>query len=242
MGQKDEILRKLTTTEYKKLIEIYKNKNTPFATRGLNYLITQKKLLDIIEERGIQTIKSDHNKNTFYTHKNGNLENGTFISISGTNDYTIFLCSLQESKEEMKECIFQTNLIEWRLGPILLSTEEKDTLNILEFVKMKSYDVVFTYWNVIEHQSLEKALQITYDVPENIYLAPLKLEDCVVVNSEWPHRYDGSLDFVQECVTFNGGLGLFSKNDHKLLCWVVINENGSPGYVKDCRVFPDMFR
>lgn len=231
MDQKDEILRRLTSNEYTKLIEVYKNQKSALATRGLNFLLTQKKILDIIEENGTEIFKSDRNLNTFYTHKNGCLKNGTFISISGTIDHSIFLCSLQETKEEMRECIFKTNLIKWKLGPYFLSVEEKDALHVLEFIKMNNLKLTYANWNVIELQSKETALETTYDVPEDVYLAPLKLEDSNVMDMEWPHQYKGSLEFIQDCVVFNGGVGVFSKDSNKLLCWVVKNENGSPGYV-----------
>lgn len=232
MYQQSEILRRVTSDEYTKLIEIYENQKAPFATRGLNFLLTQQNIFDITEEHG--TNKSD----AFYTHKNGNLENGTYIFISGgIHDYSIFLCSLQESKEELRECIFNTHLIEWKFGPVFLSTEEKDAFNVLEFMKIKNYQIIFAQWNVIEHQSMEKALEATYDLPEDVYLAPLKLEDCDVINLEWPHRFNGSLELVQDCVILNGGLGVFSKDNNKLLCWVVKNRNGSPGYVDNSFIF-----
>lgn len=229
MDQKDEVLREITSNEYNKLIEVYRKHKSLLATRGLNFLLTQKKLLEKIEENGTEIFKSDRNTNKFFTHKNNCLENGTFLSISGSRDYCIFLCSLQESKEEMRECIFKTNLIKWNLGPFFLSTEEKEALIVLEFIEMHNLKLIFANWNVIELQSKEKALKASYDVPDDVYLAPLKLEDSDVMDMEWPHQYKGSLEFIQDCVVFNGGIGVFSKDSNKLLCWVVTNENGSPG-------------
>lgn len=228
MKQNEEILRLLTSAEIIKLIKIYKNK-LPSEIRGYNYLITQKRLLELSLERGPDIFRSDRERILFYTHKNGDIENGTFLTISGTKDYTLFISSLQESGEEMQDCIFKTKLIEWRFGPIFLSTQEKFISHVMDIINKNKYEIFLQTWNTIAHMPKEKALDLKINVPEDVYLAALKIKDCDVMNSEWPYRYNGSLEFIQDLVLFNGGIGLFSKDGNKLLCWVVKNENGAAG-------------
>lgn len=224
----EETLRLLTSEEIIQLIEIYKN-NLPSETRGYNYLITQKRLLELSAKRGPQIFRSDRERILFYTHKNGNIENGTFLTISGTKDYTIVLSSLQDSGEEIRDCIFKTRLIEWKFGPIFLSTQERFVPHIMEIIKENKYEICLQTWNVVPHMPKEKALELKINIPDDVYLAALKIEDCDVINSEWPYQYDGSLEFIQDLVVFNGGLGVFSKENNKLLCWIIKNENGAAG-------------
>lgn len=231
MEQKDEILRQLSNEEILKLIEVY-NTDKPSSTRGLNYLLTQKKMLDLKAVHGPEIFRSDRERITFYTHKNGNLKNGTFIAICGQQDYWIFISSLEENGQEIRECVFNTNLIKWNLGPFFTSTDEREALMLLDCIKQKNYKLEIENWNVIAHQKKKDALKVECDVPEDVYLASLKIEDCKIIDDLWPHRYVGSLKFVQDIVINNGGIGLYSKNCNKLLCWVLKNEIGSPGYVK----------
>lgn len=224
----EEMLRLLTSEEIMQLIEIYKN-NLPSETRGYNYLVTQKRLLELSAERGPEIFRSDRERILFYTHKNCDIENGTFLTISETKDYTIFLSSLQESGEEIRDCIFKTKLIEWKFGPIFLSTQEKFNSHIMDIIKENKYEIFLQTWNAVAHMPKEKSLEMKMNIPDDVYLAALKIEDCDVINSEWPYRYNGSLEFIQDLVVFNGGIGVFSKEDSKLLCWVIKNENGAIG-------------
>lgn len=224
----EEILRLLTSEEIIQLIKIYKN-NLPTETRGYNYLITQQRLLRLSAERGPQIFRSDRERILFYTHKNGDINNGTFLTISGTTDYTIVLSSLQESGEEIRDCIFKTKLIEWKFGPIFLSTQKMFVSHIMDIINENKYEIFLQTWNVVAHMPKEKSLELKIDIPDDVYLAGLKIEDCDVINSEWPYRYNGSLEFIQDLVVFNGGIGVFSKEDNKLLCWVIKNENGAAG-------------
>lgn len=232
MEQKQEILRLLSYQEILKLIKMYNTSDEPSSTRGLNFLLTQKKILDLKAEHGTNIFKSDREKYNFYTHKNGHLKNGTYIAICGKLDYCLFISSLQESGEEIRECISKTNLIEWNLGPFFLSTYEKDAVILLDYIKQKKYPLEFANWNIMVYQPREEALRIKYDTPsEDVYLAPLKIEDCELIDEIWPHRYIGSLEYIQDMVIHNGGIGLYSKDSNKLLCWVMKNDLGAPGYV-----------
>lgn len=224
----EEILRLLTSEEIIQLIQIYKN-NLPSETRGYNYLITQKRLLELSAENGPEIFRSDRERILFYTHKNGDIENGTFLTISGIKDYTIFLSSLQENGEEIRDCIFKTKIIEWKLGPVFLSTQEKFNSHVMDIIKKNKYEILFQTLNAVVYMSKEKSLKLEIDTPDDVYLAALKIKDCDVINSEWPYRYNGSLEFIQDLVVFNGGIGVFSKVDSKLLSWVIKNENGAAG-------------
>lgn len=137
MEQKEEILRSLNYEDILKLIDVY-NTDKPSSTRGLNYLLTQKKMLDLIAVHGPNIFRSDRERITFYTHKNGNLKNGTYIAICGKLDYWIFISTLEESGEEMRDCIFNTNLIEWNLGPFFTPNDEREALMLLDYMKQKN--------------------------------------------------------------------------------------------------------
>lgn len=230
MEQKNEILRPLSYQDLLKLIEVY-NTEKPSSTRGLNYLLTQRKMLDLKAANGQEIFRSDRERIKFYTHKNGNFKNGTYIAICGPSDYWIFISSLEESGEEIKECIFNTKLIEWNLGPFFTSNDEREAFMLLDFLRQKNYKVEIENWNVVFHQMKKEASLVEYDVPEDVYVAPLKMEDSKVIDDIWPHRYVGSVKFIQDLVINNGGVGLYSKYSDKLLCWVMKNEIGSPGYV-----------
>ena len=61
--------------------------------------------------------------------------------------------------------------------------------------------------------------------------APLTLSNVVKINSAWPHRYDGSDQFVAYSIKFHLSLGLFDGNG-ELLAWSLMYDNGSLGVVQ----------
>lgn len=136
---------------------------------------------------------------------------------------------MQENGEEIRDCILKTQLIEWKFGPIFLSTQEKFNSYIMEIVTENKYEIFLQTWSFLAHMPKERALELKVTIPDDVYLGALTIEDCDVINSEWPYRYNGSLEYIQDLVLLNAGIGVYAKESSKLLCWVIKNENGAAG-------------
>lgn len=51
------------------------------------------------------------------------------------------------------------------------------------------------------------------------------MDHAELVNNEWPHGTAESLDFVKSIIMLNDdGIGLFDKESHQLLSWVMATE------------------
>lgn len=56
-----------------------------------------------------------------------------------------------------------------------------------------------------------------------MYIGKLTEKDVNTINDAWPHKYPGSDHYLKIIITMNGGLGIFSKKDGSLCCWILKN-------------------
>lgn len=68
---------------------------------------------------------------------------------------------------------------------------------------------------------------IYFRIPQEMYLAPLKIEDVKVIDPIWPHYREGlSKTYLEELIRLNGGFGLYKKEDQSLCSWIMRNNYG----------------
>ncbi|XP_061396528.1 uncharacterized protein LOC133332166 [Musca vetustissima] len=183
-----------------------------------------------------EKLKSDRWNLRLYTHRYGNIENCTLISHGETLDYIILCFTLQESQEELRECLTQTNLIKWDTKRIDVVCEENTYMMVKEIVTERTNNAHWrcTPFENVMYITKDKiaALQVNENLPEDLYVAPLDAaKHCNLINESWSHKYDQSLGLIQQSIEFNGGLGLFRKGEEQPLCWILVNEFLTPGFL-----------
>ncbi|XP_011294569.1 uncharacterized protein LOC101899881 isoform X1 [Musca domestica] len=182
-----------------------------------------------------EQLKSERWNLRFYTHRYGKLENCTLITLNGCGDYIVLCFTLQESQEELRECLAKTNLIEWRAKRMYLICDESIIPLMKEMLPLRlNIDWDCTPFENIMYITKEKiaALQVDEILPQDLYVAPLDAEKhAATINENWTHKYENSLGLVRQSIEFNGGLGLFRRGESQPLCWMLENEFLSPGFL-----------
>ncbi|XP_061390417.1 uncharacterized protein LOC133325708 [Musca vetustissima] len=171
----------------------------------------------------------------FYTHRSGNQDNCTLISLTGHKDYIVTCFTLQESQEELKECLLKTNRIEWNLKRMYVVCDEKlfQTVNEIACQKVPHNWIYLPYDKLIyASKDTIQALQLNEDsIDDDLHLAELDAEKHAnIVNEYWQYKHDQSLAYIHQCIAFNGGIGLFRGNEDQPIAWMTANECLAPGF------------
>ncbi|XP_005183055.2 uncharacterized protein LOC101895480 isoform X2 [Musca domestica] len=181
-------------------------------------------------------LKSDRWNVRFYTHRSGDPNNCTLITINSYRDYFLICFTLQESQTELKECLESTNRINWKNYNLLLMCDE----NLYEMVKnVACQKIPPGEWMFPSH---EHAMLITKDkiakleidekLPDELYVAPLDPEKhAELINTHWFMRHANSLELIRRCIEFNGGIGLFRRGMEQPISWISTNEFLNPGFL-----------
>jgi Domain of unknown function (DUF5645)/FR47-like protein len=215
-----EILVELSNEEIEEFRVFYKNLNNPEFIHVHLYLRNQLKWNLSMKEMPNDEVSaiSDRCKLKFYKYKHGNSHFKTLIGITGKNDPTIFISSLDES--ELRICLEQTELIDWNLRPMFASVLRRYHKLCYEVFEKKKIRVridnyVATLW-------LPKEIAKNYELanlPEDVEMREIGVEDCEKINEKWPYKYPGSVDFIKSIVKLNGGLGIYKKNE--IVSWIL---------------------
>lgn len=223
MGELNDILRQINLKELNQLLMVYETK-LPNSLRGYNYLKLQMEWL-----KNQIIFESEKLKIKFFTHRNGDLSNGTFISISEDDDYSIFISSLQENLEEMREIIWKTNRINWKIGPYFYSVPSTNIPILKEYSIENNLRMEFQTPNEIFYLSKEEAITFDYEIPENTGIRELHINDASFIDNNWLYKNSNSLMTVKDLIRINGGLGIYSTITGELLAWVIKNESFAIG-------------
>lgn len=218
-----DILRPLNLEEMSQLIKVYEAQ-LPYSLRGFNYLKLQIKWLKIpiiFESKKLKT--------KFYTHRNGEWKNGTFISISEEDDYSIFISSTQKNLEELKEIIWKSKIIKWKIGPYFYSVPSNNIPFLPAYSMENNFRIEFLTPNEIFYLPKKEAAKFEYEIPENIGIRPLQVSDAVFIDNNWLYKNSNSLMTVKDLIKINGGLGIYSTINEELLAWVIVNESFAIG-------------
>ncbi|XP_061396531.1 uncharacterized protein LOC133332167 [Musca vetustissima] len=183
-----------------------------------------------------QQLKSDRWNLRFYTHRYGKPENCTLISLNGCGDYIVLCFTLQESQEELRECLAKTNLIKWEPKRMHVVCDENIHVMVKELLIQRSQKTNWTCtpFENIMYITKDKiaALQVDEKLPDDLYIAPLDAEKhAEFINNHWSHKYEKSLGLIRQSIEFNGGSGLFRRGEEQPLCWMLENEFLTPGFL-----------
>lgn len=129
-----DILREITETELDYIVDRLQEK-LPYAIRDLYFILAarrNKELAKTIPNISVKLLP------VFYTHRNGLKENCTILGISGVTgdaDHTVFAFTLDESLDELRECLAQTKLIHWTKRVLFVTMHYEHTKPVLDQVE-----------------------------------------------------------------------------------------------------------
>lgn len=107
-----------------------------------------------------------------------------------------------------------------------------------DLVKAKNINVPHLYVNNNFWLPPDKSRNIQIECPDDLYIDFLDPSHAEVVNDSWPHKFEGSLEYIRLVIQINFGLGLFRKADKQLVSFGVFPHYGGIGMLYT----PEAFR
>lgn len=162
---------------------------------------------------------SDRCKMKIYRCRNGKVENRTLIGITGDEEYTIFIMSLDESLNELRHCLEQTQIIMWKKLPMFVAVHRRFHKMMYEILEVKGVRVRLDNYCSTIWMEKRKALSYEFSVPDDVVMKQLTVEDARLMNDVWPYRYPGSEKFIKSIIRLNCGLGIYKQGE--LVSWIL---------------------
>ncbi|KAI4469223.1 hypothetical protein MML48_2g00003613 [Holotrichia oblita] len=218
-----DILKEIPFEDLQLLSKLYKNHETeaPHVYSLINTQISWRRKKPELQEM------------TFWGVQNNWLRTGTFIFLNEDSCYDLFVFTLEESCETLKEALIRTKRIDWTRKLIqwfAVSNKHVPTvLEVIKELKLPLHHCTETRLWAIER---EKALEFQFKYPNDIYVKQLSKSDVSVINNNWPHKYEGSENYLSRFIEMNTCYGIFLKSDDKLVCWVLKNHLGQLGILQ----------
>ncbi|KAL0271559.1 UNVERIFIED_CONTAM: hypothetical protein PYX00_008616 [Menopon gallinae] len=78
----------------------------------------------------------------------------------------------------------------------------------------------------------ERIKRIPTRCPHEVYIGMLREEHADIINEVWPHRYDGSVNFIRHFIRRNGGIGVFLKDTNEMVAWAIHTHYNGPGQLQ----------
>lgn len=106
---------------------------------------------------------------------------------------------------------------------------EKNYKLVEDLCKVKNITVPNLYVNNNFWLPPEKGKAIQIECPDDLYIDFLDSSHGDSVNESWPHKFEGSLEYMQFTIQMNFGLGLFRKADKQLVSFGLCTHYGGVG-------------
>lgn len=227
----DDILVELTNDEIEEFRVFYKNCDLELVYVHLylkNQLRWNQKMLKMSDREVAQI--SDRCKMKFYKCRDGVNENKTLIGITGDQEYSIFVVTVDESMSELRECLMSSAIIKWDQLPLFVALHRRFHVFLYEIIEAKGVRVRLDNYCSTIWMGKEKSSSYEYSVPDDVEMRPLCADDCRVVDEPWPYKYPGSENFIRSIILLNDSLGIY-KND-KLVSWILQVESFGLGMLQ----------
>uniref|UniRef100_A0AAG5DFG6 N-acetyltransferase domain-containing protein n=1 Tax=Anopheles atroparvus TaxID=41427 RepID=A0AAG5DFG6_ANOAO len=147
-------------------------------------------------------------------------ENGTYIIIDRID---LYMDTLEESTDTLRRAL---HLVDWDYYYVAVMCQYDKLL----FETFEKLDVmVFNARpNTMYFLAKEKALTLSWQVPEGLRLGPLLPSHAKFINDLWPHRETGSEFYLERFIRWNVSMGLFDDREGgTLLGWCVLMQKGA---------------
>lgn len=166
----------------------------------------------------------------FYSPNNDWRKDGTFFCYMQFNCNDIFISTLSENNSGIYEGLTSSKLNYEHL--LFFCIHYKSLPVIKKFIQEKNLEELYDLPCSMYTISMQKALEFNIDCPDEVYIKQLDRSAAEIVNSAWPHSYDGSDDFLATLIELNKAFGVFLKNDNKLVAWLLQSSIGQMGMLQ----------
>lgn len=221
MSSDNDVLVELSNGEIEEFHKFYKNLKDPEFFHVHLYLknhLRWNRLIAEMDDHEAAQI-SDRCKMKIYRNRNGKPENRTLIGITGDQEYTIFIMSLDKSLNELRQCLEQSRIIKWNQLPMFVAVHRRFHKMMYEILEVKGVRVrLDNYCSTIW---MEKSKTKTYEfsVPGDVVMKHLSVDDSRLINDAWPYRYPGSEKFIKSIIKLNCSLGIYKNGN--LVSWIL---------------------
>ncbi|KAH8409366.1 hypothetical protein KR222_001793, partial [Zaprionus bogoriensis] len=158
-------------------------------------------------------------------------KHGTFIMITsnGCAQRDVYFNTLSDNLERLTNCLvnFTTNAEDFKLCGYTHRLVPAVDVYIKKFQNAK----LITNKTAWYRASRETVQQFTAEPPAGIQLRSLRVEDASTINDIWPHRSEGSVEFVKLLIVQNVSVGAYDEKG-KLIAWCLRLPLGSLGLLQ----------
>ncbi|XP_018569131.1 uncharacterized protein LOC108909306 [Anoplophora glabripennis] len=162
-------------------------------------------------------------------------EDGTFIALMQFGNYDLFMFTLDPKCENLRKGIEETKEINWKNPTLVFNLHFKHYPYVLE--AFRHLNLVANFNRIYDMYFLERdqALKFDLECPSDVYLKKLDLSVAPLIDYLYKahrHRYPDGEKFISTLIELNGGFGLFSKQTHDLVAWVMRTCLGQIGFLQ----------
>ncbi|KAI4469220.1 hypothetical protein MML48_2g00003608 [Holotrichia oblita] len=204
----EDVLQEIPNEDLPKLINLYKNhqKEAPHVFSLLHTCIAWK------------IKKPNSNYLTFFGINGDWLVSGTFILLMQYGCYDFFVFTLGNHCQAICRALLNTEIIDWtrRMTWNAVMIEHAPTIVTVLELKTPCYKPISGGFWVLER---ERAVAFKPQCPDDIYVGKLNQSHVTLINSYWPHRYEGSEVYLGTFIEMNTSYGIFLKSNDKLVSW-----------------------
>ncbi|XP_047031106.1 uncharacterized protein LOC124638251 [Helicoverpa zea] len=154
----------------------------------------------------------------------GDVRNGMVAVNDKEGCYEIIIQCPNDDLENLTAALKETKIIDWKKQ----ITVPYVTNHVKELIKKLAKDINLEIQLILPSEVFILETNTPYkdvDLSEGISFELLTNDYVDLLDSTWPHRYEGSTTYFEQLIDVKRGYGLFS-NDI-LICWLLINESGN---------------
>lgn len=121
-------------------------------------------------------------------------------------------------------------LLDWSKGFKVSSFREKFRSAVVTVVDELQLEREYDSKTFLYFFTRDKASSLDVTTPEGYMLKPMSTwAHAEIANNVWPNQHEGSLFFLKRLIDWNPNIGLFTKDDDKLVAWCFRLQSGPLG-------------
>ncbi|XP_049876675.1 uncharacterized protein LOC126374208 isoform X2 [Pectinophora gossypiella] len=138
--------------------------------------------------------------------------------------YEVFIQCPQDDTSKLEEALKNTKLVNWAYQRLFVPVAPPHIFDMLQRLANhfgKKFTPIYTDRFILD----DEKPPFEVSLPPGTEFKRLSPEHAELVESKWPHRYAGAVDYVLMMIRANSAYGLFLKD--QLVSWMLITEVGN---------------
>ncbi|KAL7300723.1 hypothetical protein TKK_0006702 [Trichogramma kaykai] len=173
-------------------------------------------------------------------------DTGVFVGISAYAIYYVLAFAFPENKKILFDCLINTEYIDWK-REVFFQAVQDNFLSTVDDVSNHlrtaiNLEILAHGYCKYYYKSKEDCLSVDVSIPPGFELRILKEENVHLIHELWPREEvkknpEKSAMFISKMINLNKGIGLFRKEDNRLVSWALQTEYGGLGNVQTLNEF-----